>query len=160
VQKDEFSKQIMEMLDALDRVARSQLARTADQEDAVLECIKRAWEKRGQLREQRFFRTWITRILINVCHDMQRANRKLELPGDIDLPVAEQTEPTDVQEALFALDEQTRLIIVLFHIEGYSTGEIANLLRVRPGTISSRLSRGRKQMQELLEKNGSASRDE
>ena len=46
-------------------IARSYLRCEADCEDALQNALLRAWEKRNTLREERYFRTWLTRILIN-----------------------------------------------------------------------------------------------
>ena len=58
------------------RVAWSILRNDADCEDALQEAALKAWEKRGKLRDERYFRTWLTRILINACYDTQRRRRR------------------------------------------------------------------------------------
>ena len=50
-------------------IARSYLRCEADCEDALQNALLRAWEKRNTLREERYFRTWLTRILINSCKE-------------------------------------------------------------------------------------------
>lgn len=40
--------------------------------DALQDAALKAWEKRHTLRETRYFRTWVTRILINACYDTRR----------------------------------------------------------------------------------------
>jgi RNA polymerase sigma factor (sigma-70 family) len=75
----------MALLPTLNRVARAQFERQIDAEDAVLEAVAKAWEKRGQLREERYFNTWVVRILINVCRDAQRKEQHEvlhEAPGE------------------------------------------------------------------------------
>ena len=55
--KQTFSEQVLAMGDSLYRVARTILRSPADCEDAVQEAVAKAWEKRGTLREERYFRT-------------------------------------------------------------------------------------------------------
>lgn len=43
--------------------------------DALQDTALRAWEKRHTLREDRYFRAWVTRILINACYDTRRRHR-------------------------------------------------------------------------------------
>ena len=67
-----FTKAIIEMVQTLYRVSCSQLSIEADREDAVQETLRRAWEKRASLKNDHHLQTWVIRILINVCHDIQR----------------------------------------------------------------------------------------
>lgn len=53
-------------------------------------------------------------------------------------------------QAVLALEEKYRLPIHLHYYEGYSLEEIAALLRVRPGTVGSWLSRGREKLKQAL----------
>lgn len=94
--------------------------------------------------------TWVIRILINECHNIQR-KRGRELPMD-ELP--ERAAPAGVDyelhDALFCLDESLRLPIVLYYVEGYSVGEIARILRWPQGTVKSRMRRGRQELKKTL----------
>ena len=65
--------------DMMYRVAWSILRNDDDVQDALQDAALRAWEKRDRLREEKYFRTWMTRILINVCYDTQRKHRKTPL---------------------------------------------------------------------------------
>ena len=57
-------------------IARSYLRCEADCEDALQNALLRAWEKRNTLREERYFRTWLTRILINSCKETLRRQKR------------------------------------------------------------------------------------
>lgn len=70
--KQEFARRVTQMQGSLYRVAASYLRGESDRLDAVSEAIARAWEKRGTLRDEALFSTWMTRILIRVCVDIQR----------------------------------------------------------------------------------------
>ena len=65
VDRERFIAEIEACSGMMYRVAWSILRNNADCEDALQDAALRAWEKRGRLRDERFFRTWITRILIN-----------------------------------------------------------------------------------------------
>lgn len=67
--KDFFVQEIEKHSDMLYRVAYTILRNDDACRDAMQDTALKAWEKRGTLREQRPFCTWITRILINTCHD-------------------------------------------------------------------------------------------
>ena len=64
--KDEFARRAREATQSLYRVACAYLASPPDRDDAVQEALLRAWEKRRTLREEQYFKTWLTRILIRV----------------------------------------------------------------------------------------------
>ena len=74
--KEAFSRQVTAMQTSLYRVAASYLRGEADRLDAVSEAIARAWEKRGTLRDERFFKTWMTRILIRECIAITRRQKR------------------------------------------------------------------------------------
>jgi RNA polymerase sigma-70 factor (ECF subfamily) len=100
--------------------------------------------------------TWVIRILINECHNIQRKNKR-ELPLD-ELP--ERAAPAgadyELHDALFSLDEALRLPLLLHYIKGFSTGEIAKILRCPQGTVKSRLLRGRQALRKILTEEANA----
>lgn len=148
--KDEFAARMIAMTDVLYRVAWSQLPQAADREDAVQETIRRAWEKRERLRDERFMQTWVIRILLNVCDNMRRKNARMVPTEYIPATQGDTQKDTPLLRVLFSLEEKYRLPLQLRYIEGYSVAETARILRLPEGTVKSRLSRGRDKLQALL----------
>lgn len=145
-----FTKAINEMVQTLYRVSCSQLSIEADREDAVQETLRRAWEKRASLKNDHHLQTWVIRILINVCHDIQRERQRLIPTEKISEPVIHApTDTVDLRNCLFQLDERERIPIMLHYIEGYEVREIAAILRIPQGTVKSRLNRGRRQLKDI-----------
>ena len=108
----------------------------------------RAWANVGKLREERYFDTWLVRILINECKRLCAARRRHPVaPADAGPP----PEDPELGDALKALDEKYRLPIVLHYLEGYSLEEIAWLLRIPAGTVKSRMHAGRRALKAMLE---------
>ncbi len=147
---EEFSEQIVNMMQTLYRVSYSQLSQSCDRDEAVQECLLKAWQKRGQLKQPRYMQTWVVRILINECRNIQR-KRWREVPLD-EMP--ERIAPADadyeVHDALLKLDEKLRLPIILHYMEGFTVSEIADILRLPQGTVKSRMNRGRAQLKKTL----------
>lgn len=143
-----FTERIIAMQETLYRVSYSILPQAMDREDAVQECIRKAWQKRDSLREERYMQTWVTRILINECYALLR-RKKRELPTD-ELPEREAPPDADLSlhDLFVGLDEKLRLPAVLYYIEEFKTREIATMLRLPEGTVKSRLSRARERMRE------------
>lgn len=149
MEKEQFTQVLLGMTDTLYRITVSQLPQMADREDAVQETLRKAWEKRRTLREEKFLKTWVIRILLNECHTMQRKMART-LPKE-DIPAVQKTEEDGpLKEALLQLDERYRTPLLLHYLEGYSVAETAKILRVPQGTVKTWLARGRKTLKEIL----------
>lgn len=148
--KDEFSRRIVAMTGVLYRVAWSQLRQEADREDAVQEAIRRAWEKREHLRDERYMQTWVIRILLNVCDTQRRRNARMLPAEHIPAAIRDEARDTPLLDALFSLEEKFRLPLQLRYVESYSVAEVARMLRLPEGTVKSRLSRGRDKLRAML----------
>ena len=150
----EFADRVHAVQEKLYRITYGQLREEQDRKDAVQEAILKAWQSRNRLRDTAYFETWLIRILINECHNIQRANRRSvpveQLP---DQPYVEKhMDGSDaaLREAVLALPEKLRLPVMLHYIEGYRTEEIAAILHVPVGTVRSRLKRARSVLKEQL----------
>ena len=108
-----FIAEIETCPDRMYRVAWSILRNDTDVQDALQNAVLRAWERRDKLREEKFFRIWITHNLINVCYDTQRRHRKAVPHGVIPEQVHSATPDPDPVMALEALPEKLRLPLVL-----------------------------------------------
>ena len=145
-----FTKAINEMVQTLYRVSCGQLSIEADREDAVQETLRRAWEKRASLKNDHHLQTWVIRILMNVCHDIQRERQRMIPTEKMPEPATHApTAPIDLLDCLLQLDERERIPIMLHYIEGYEIRQIAAILRVPPGTVKSRLNRGRRLLKDI-----------
>ena len=143
-----FARAIIALTDTLYRVSYAQLHQRADQEDAVQECLRRAWEKRHTLREAKYLQTWLIRILINECHRIQGHMKRIA-PQD-ELPLSGRDQPSYLRDAFVSVPEKYRMPMLLHYIEGMSVAETAQALRIPQGTVKSRLARGRKALREIL----------
>jgi len=151
--KEEFANQIIVLQDTLYRVSYSLLPNPFDQDDAVQEAVRIALQKRASLHEDRYLKTWLIRILINECYGILRKKKKEFLTDSIEV-IAPPASDREVVEALAKLEERFRMPLVLHHMEGYSTKEVAAILRVPEGTIKGRLVRGRDLLKAKLMEGG------
>ena len=147
---DAFAKLMQSQMQNMYKAARSILYSDEDIADAISDTILTCWEKLSQLNHDQYFRTWMTRILINKCNDILRKQKHLffseELP---DVSVYDtQIENMEWQEALNSLDEKYRLVMILYYVEGFKTSEISQILEISESTVRGRLSRGRAQLAE------------
>ena len=132
------------------RTASAILSQDADIADAMQETILTCWEKIDTLQKNRYFKTWMIRILINKCKDILRLGRRMvcveELPEQETGSTVEAEANLEWKEALRGLDEKYRLIVVLFYADGLRTAEIGKLLQLPDRTVRTRLARGREQL--------------
>ena len=140
----------MDMKKTLYHVACGILRSEADREDAVQECILKAWEKRDSLKSDAAFRSWVTRILINECYDICRRSGKIIVMDELPEAVAPEMDNPDLRDAINKLEDIYRLPILLFYVEGFSIREISRMLQIPEGTVKSRLHAGRGKLKILL----------
>ncbi len=145
---DAFTELMQSQMQNMYKAARSVLYNDEDVADAILETILACWEKIWQLKEEDYFRTWMTRILINKCNDILRKQRNIMLVEEIpeQLSYDRKYENVEWEEALESLDEKYRLIMLLYYVEGFKTGEIGDILSMPESTVRTRLARGRQRL--------------
>ena len=136
---------------SLYHVACAILSSESDRRDAMQETALRAWEHRRSLRNEEYFKTWVTRIAVNVCRDLLRKNRRL-IPMET-MPDAPAPASTDeLRMTIEGLPEKLRLPLVLYYLEGFSVQETARALGLPEGTVKFRLHQARKALR--IELNG------
>jgi len=150
VTNEAFTEAVIRMTPTLYRIARGQLLIEADQQDAVQEAIRRSWEKRNSLKNERYLQTWVIRILLNVCHDTQRYGKR-EFPME-ELPEQqpETQDYTDLRSALFQLKDKERIPVILHYIEGYDVKHVAEILKIPVNSVKTRLMRARAHLRDIL----------
>lgn len=146
--ESQFSQRVSLARDKLFRIAYTLLHDEQDCADALQEALLRAWRNLPRLREERYFDTWLVRILINECKRLCAQRRRQIVP--LSAPLA--PEDVGLHDALRALDARYRLPVVLHYLEGYSLEEIAWLLRIPMGTVKSRMHAGRARLKDMLER--------
>lgn len=147
--RDSFAQEIEAHSGMLYRVAYTILRSDDACRDALQDAALKAWEKRHTLRDERFFRTWITRILINTCYGTHRKHRRIVSIEEIPEPSVPPPDPT-LAMALQALPEKLRLPLMLCYVEGMSYEEIAQTLRLPLTTVRGRIHRAKEKLRKEL----------
>lgn len=123
-----------------------------DAADAVEEALIKAYNSVGNLKEPRYFQTWLTRILIHTCIDMKRKTAKTVylrpefLEGAALQPAESLADKLDLQEQLAKLEEEFRVVLILRYYGDYKVEEIASHLGIPAGTVKSRIYYGLKKL--------------
>lgn len=123
-----------------------------DKADAIQETVLTCYEKLHMLKNPAYFKTWMTRILINKCQDILRDNKRRNSQLDIDeiQVAAVDHSVSEFMDVLNGIEEKYRIVLVLFYVENLKIKEIAQLLEMNENTVSTRLSRGRKVLANAL----------
>ncbi len=134
------------------RTAVSILHNDADAADAMQDTILRCWQGIHDLQKPQYFKTWMTRILINCCKDIIRKNQHtvyLESYDAVETGSDTRLEDRQIQECIDALSENYRLIFTLYYLQGLTVKEIASLLSMKENTVKTRLARGRNEFRKI-----------
>jgi len=128
-------------------------------EERTQDVFVRAWDKLRSFRGESLFSSWLHRLAVNVVMNERRTTiRREQRVTPMAAPeVLERGkgEPTvglsiDLERAIAALPEGAREVFVLYDIEGYSHGEIAELTGIAEGTSKAQLFRARQLLREKL----------
>ena len=139
--------------------------------DLSQEAWVKAWQRLHQFQGDSSFATWMTRIVINLCLDQIRRQKKQraesieqieEEAGGVERQMAvEHVNPTEglekeelrrrIDEAMGKLTEAHRTVLVLHEFQGLEYKEIARKMGISIGTVMSRLFYARRRMATLLQ---------
>jgi len=159
----DFEAEALSAIDSLYRAARRLIRVPADAEDLVQETYLKAFRAAGSFEPGTNMRAWLFTILYNTARNRarDRAREHVDVDSDaveramesVDIPAAGVTPETELlrdtltpelQAAVDALPLQFREAVWLRDVEEFSYAEIAEMLGVPPGTVMSRISRGRR----------------
>jgi RNA polymerase sigma-70 factor, ECF subfamily len=159
--EQEFEDRLRESSALAVRVAYSVLRQRQDAEDVAQEAFARAYRRFAGLRDPARFRGWIVRVTWRLAIDRWRSERRRtarEERAGLAAPVETAEELVDASrraarlwEAIDALPEKLRIVIVLAAIEGHDVKEIGELLGIPAGTVKSRMFLARKALAEKLQ---------
>ena len=106
--------------------------------DVLDEAIYKAWCAKNKLREEAFFDTWITRILINECNNELRRQKRLYPIDELPEMAAEELDHLPLKEAIRRLPKELKDVIILRYFSGFTLVETARMLKIPQGTAASR----------------------
>lgn len=143
IRDEVFMREVEACERTLYRICRTMLRNEADCCDALQEALLKAWQHRKRIDETKF-RAYLTRILINECHNIGRRRAKVVVVEEIPEQAAPEDERHEMMAALQKLDETHRLVLVMHYLEGYSLKEIAHVLCIPLGTVKYRIVAARR----------------
>jgi RNA polymerase sigma-70 factor (ECF subfamily) len=151
---DEIRRQMVALMPRLRRFALMLTASRADADDLVQAALERAIHRLDSWQRGTALDRWLFKIAHNLHrnHHRDRATRlrlvqqhgeTLEFAEDGARRAEAATELGEVRQRMRALPDEQRAVLTLIAIEGLSYQEVAEMLEVPIGTVTSRLARAR-----------------
>ena len=158
----EFEARLADSSTLAFRVAYSVLRHREDAEDVAQETLAKAYKNFRTLRERDRFRGWLVRMTWRLALDRRRNDRRRQArdgstntdpseTGSTEAAVLARERSQQLWDAIDALPEKLRVVMVLGAIEGYDVAEVGTLLGVPAGTVKSRLFLGRQRLKDALQ---------
>lgn len=136
----EYFERVEKLRNQLYRIAYPYFNSESMAVDAVDEAVYKGYLKRFQIRQEQFFETWMTRIVLNICNSKyQKYKRQVGIEEIKESASAEELDSYSLKEAMQKLPEKYRQIVILKFFSGYGITEIAQLLKLPQGTVATRL---------------------
>ncbi len=152
--KESYSKLIVIIQKDLYKFAMSRLKNEDNVQDAIQNTILNAYLNIENLRNTKYFKSWITKILINECNRMYRDSKKSEklLEKYSNSTIEYIPKTLDFDNIIEILDENKKKIFELFYKDQFTVKEISKKLNMSENTIKSELSRGRQKIRNSFKK--------
>ncbi len=119
--------------------------------DVLDEAIYKAWCARNKLRQEAYFDTWITRILLNECHNELRRQKRLSPIDELAEMPEEELDHLPLKEAIRHLSKELKDVVILRYFSGFTLAETAQMLKIPQGTAASRQRKALKLLRLELE---------
>ena len=152
MQAEQFTRVARTYMDTVYRVALNYLKSPDSADDITQEVFLRLLRSQTEFASEEHIRNWLIRVTLNECkRDLTARWRKAEpLEAYAEKLSFTSTETGDVYRSVMSLPRKYRVVIYLHYYEGYSTSEIAKLLRTKQSTVCTQLERGRKLLKRML----------
>lgn len=152
MKQEEFAQRIGLVRVKLYKTAMLYLGNEADALEAVDEAVYKALRGLKRLRDAELFDTWITRILINECHNELRRRKRMIPVEQLPEQAQDNAEQLPLRQAIEALPKEMKDVVILRYFSGYTLAQTAGILQISAGTVSTRQRNALKRLKlELLE---------
>ena len=146
-----FTKLIHSIENEMYRIAKIKLKKDDDVFEALQNTIILIYKNIKKLKDPKKFKTWAIRILINECLKIIKSNKKNinscidydENIGKIENHFEKVEAEVDLNKLLKYLNEDEKIVILLYYGQQYKIREIVEILSESEGTIKSRISRAK-----------------
>ena len=149
----DYERIVRKHMDTIYRIAVSYTKNPADADDIVQQTFVKLLSRRDSFTDVEHEKRWLIRVCVNECNSFFSSfwRKNVDSMDAISKePEFTMKESSDLYEAIKQLPQKCSIVIYLFYYEGYSTKEIAEILRIREATVRTRLVRARKLLRAQL----------
>lgn len=147
-----FGQEYGEIEKSLFLVAFGYLHNTEDARDAVQEAALAAYRKIDTLKNRKYFKTWLTRIVINKCKDFLKSRRYTEeLSDDLNIFCDLDDGDMEIVDLICHIEKEYALYITLRFYNDMTYDEVAHLLHQPVSTVKQRTAKALEKLKVLLE---------
>ncbi|MCT4791238.1 MULTISPECIES: sigma-70 family RNA polymerase sigma factor [Exiguobacterium] len=153
IKQDEAAFEQLTLLhsEQLYRTAYVYVKNEQDALDVVQETVYKAFISIGQVKEPKYFVTWLTKILIRNCYRvLNQQTAVADLIEQIPVKESSREEHLDLIDALSHLRKEYRDVLVLFYFHDVPMKEIASFIGITLNTVKTYLRRGREELKKQL----------
>lgn len=151
--ESEFMELVKQYRQTVFRAAYCQLKSYSEAEDITQEVFLALYTYHGSFNDENHIKAWLLRVTVNKCRNLLKsAFRRFSVPLDEAADETAFTEDNQLLNVVMTLKPKLRTPLYMYYYEEYSVKEIAELLGEKETTITTRLSRGRQKLKELLTK--------
>lgn len=135
------------------RICLCLLGNEKDAEDAVQETLMKYMQKTPSFENETKEKAWLVTVATNQCRDVLRARiRHPQVELESIQHFSMEKEELGIMEALMALPEKFKTVLLLHYVEEYKVEEIARMIEKTPSAVKMRLQKGRKLLEEKYRK--------
>lgn len=159
--QEAFAELIEEYKLPIYKTAKAILKDEDDVCDAIQDTCLSIYKNINNLKSEQYFKTWVIRITINKCYDIiskhKLNNEKIikmqsdvsEIQSNFDSNIIAKT---DLGRAMDLLEEDLKLVTVLYYYNDMSVSDISEVINIPKGTVKSRIFRAREKLHQILDK--------
>ena len=153
--KDAFCRLMDENVQSMYKIAAAYLKNDEDVADAIQDTILSCYENLKSLKQNRYFKTWMTRILINRCNRLySQRSRTTDLnEGTFSSISPDPAARMEWQEMMQQLTDNQRIVVELYYAQQFKIHEIADILDITPSAVKNRLHTARKVLKQYISSN-------
>ena len=150
--KDEFAVYAETYMDTIYRIAYSWTKNSDDANDVTQDVLIQLYKTDKEFESDSHLKNWLIRVTVNQCKMLFRSpwKRMEDIGAYAETLGFEEESYLDLFQAVMKLNKKYRVPIILFYYEGYSTAEIASILRIPEKTVSTRLFRAKTRLKDYL----------
>ncbi len=143
-------------VDMVYRISLSYLKNPADAEDATADVFARLLRKNPEFHDAEHEKAWLIRTAINICKDRLRHwwNRRADISERPDSTGPVDSRSDEVWQAVIELPPRYKDVIYLYYYEGYTSREVAEILKRPHSSVRSQLREARERLKGVLQNEG------